>query len=107
MMKEWKNNPESDEDTTTAEKMKQPAKEKLKSGQVRGKVPDVNDSPSAKAAKQVGRSTMAGSAAQCCSRAPLCSSIISLLVANKDLHHLAGEVFLPSKPCHLAAGPHI
>ncbi|XP_026636912.1 serine/threonine-protein kinase 33 isoform X2 [Microtus ochrogaster] len=52
MMKEWKNNPESDEDTTTAEKMEQPAKEKLKSGQVRGKVPDVNDSPSAKAAKQ-------------------------------------------------------
>ncbi|XP_050019275.1 serine/threonine-protein kinase 33 [Alexandromys fortis] len=52
MMKEWKNNPESDEDTTTAEKMKQPAKEKLKSGQVGGKVPDVNDSPSAKAAKQ-------------------------------------------------------
>ncbi|XP_075830938.1 serine/threonine-protein kinase 33 [Microtus pennsylvanicus] len=52
MMKEWKNNPESDEDITTAEKMKQPAKEKLKSGQVRGKVPDVNVSPSAKAAKQ-------------------------------------------------------
>lgn len=98
MMKEWKNNPESDEDTTTAEKMKQPAKEKLKSGQVGGKVPDVNDSPSAKAAKQVGRGTVAGSAVQ---------HIISLLVAKKDLHHSAGEVFLPSKPCHLAAGPHI
>ncbi|XP_057634595.1 serine/threonine-protein kinase 33 isoform X2 [Chionomys nivalis] len=52
MMKEWKNNPESDEDTTTAEKIKQPEKEKLKSGQVRGKVPDANNSPSAKAAKQ-------------------------------------------------------
>lgn len=52
MMKEWKNNPESDEDTTTAEKMKQPAKEKLKSGQIMGNVLDVNDSPSAKAAKQ-------------------------------------------------------
>lgn len=52
MMKEWKNNPESDEDNTTAEKTKQPAKEKLKSGQIRGKVLDVNDSPSAKAAKQ-------------------------------------------------------
>ncbi|CAO2582783.1 Serine/threonine-protein kinase 33 [Lemmus lemmus] len=36
MMKEWKNNPESDEDTTTAEKSKQPAK----------------DSPSSKVAKQ-------------------------------------------------------
>nr|XP_048316473.1 serine/threonine-protein kinase 33 isoform X1 [Myodes glareolus]XP_048316474.1 serine/threonine-protein kinase 33 isoform X1 [Myodes glareolus]XP_048316475.1 serine/threonine-protein kinase 33 isoform X1 [Myodes glareolus]XP_048316476.1 serine/threonine-protein kinase 33 isoform X1 [Myodes glareolus] len=52
MMKEWKNNPESDEDNTTAEKTKQPAKEKLKSDQIRGKVLDVNDSPSAKAAKQ-------------------------------------------------------
>lgn len=64
MMKEWKNNPESDEDTTTAEKMKQPAKEKLKSGQIMGNVLDVNDSPSAKAAKQVGRRTVAGSTAQ-------------------------------------------
>lgn len=64
MMKEWKNNPESDEDNTTAEKTKQPAKEKLKSGQIRGKVLDVNDSPSTKAAKQVGRSSVAGSVAQ-------------------------------------------
>uniref|UniRef100_A0A8C2MIF3 Serine/threonine-protein kinase 33 n=1 Tax=Cricetulus griseus TaxID=10029 RepID=A0A8C2MIF3_CRIGR len=48
MMKEWKNNPESDEDTKTDEKTKQPMKENSKSNQIRGnptvaaKKPDAN-----------------------------------------------------------------
>ncbi|XP_016835252.1 serine/threonine-protein kinase 33-like, partial [Cricetulus griseus] len=51
MMKEWKNNPESDEDTKTDEKTKQPMKENSKSNQIRGNVLNVNN-PSAKTAKQ-------------------------------------------------------
>ncbi|XP_015852768.1 serine/threonine-protein kinase 33 [Peromyscus maniculatus bairdii] len=52
MMKEWKNNPESDEDTKTEEKTKHPVTGKLKSSHTREKVLDVNDSPSAKTTKQ-------------------------------------------------------
>ncbi|KAL1773991.1 serine serine/threonine-protein kinase 33 isoform X1 [Sigmodon hispidus] len=52
MMKEWKNNPESDEDTKTDEKTKQPDTGKLKSNQTLGKVLDVSDSSSAKTEKQ-------------------------------------------------------
>ncbi|XP_051005328.1 serine/threonine-protein kinase 33 [Acomys russatus] len=60
MMKEWKNNPESDEDTKKDE-TNQPTKEKLKSNQTTGNVLNVNDdSPSAKTEKQVGRTTVAG-----------------------------------------------
>lgn len=66
MMKEWKNNPESDEDTKTEEKTKHPVTGKLKSSHTREKVLDVNDSPSAKTTKQVGRATVAGSTAQHC-----------------------------------------
>lgn len=53
MMKEWKNNPESDDDTKT-EETEQRTEEKLNSNQIRGKARNVNYSPSAKTAKQVG-----------------------------------------------------
>ncbi|XP_034377474.1 serine/threonine-protein kinase 33 [Arvicanthis niloticus] len=52
MMKEWKNNPESDEDRKTDEETEQPTKGKVNSNQIGGKTRDVNHSPSAKAAKQ-------------------------------------------------------
>ncbi|XP_060223059.1 serine/threonine-protein kinase 33 isoform X2 [Meriones unguiculatus] len=53
MMKEWKNNPESDEDSKMDEKTKPPTKENLKSVKIAGKALDANNSlPSAKTAKQ-------------------------------------------------------
>ncbi|MEJ1273996.1 hypothetical protein NN561_004872 [Cricetulus griseus] len=106
MMKEWKNNPESDEDTKTDEKTKQPMKENSKSNQIRGNVLNVNN-PSAKTAKQVGGTIVASSTAQ---HFPHWGPFVQLhhfTAGNKGLHHAAGEVLLPSKPCDLAAGPHI
>jgi hypothetical protein len=53
-MKEWKNNPESDDECKTDEKINWSLQEKLKSNQYRINVLDVNDTSDEKE-KQVGR----------------------------------------------------
>ncbi|XP_062066761.1 serine/threonine-protein kinase 33-like [Lepus europaeus] len=52
MMKEWKNNPESDEENTAREKNNWPIQEKSKSYELKGNVHDVNDTSDEEEEKQ-------------------------------------------------------
>ncbi|XP_046294284.1 serine/threonine-protein kinase 33 isoform X3 [Marmota monax] len=52
MMKEWKNNPETDEDDETAEKNNSSLQEKLESSQLRENIQDVNNTSDVKNQKQ-------------------------------------------------------
>lgn len=87
-MKEWKNNPESDDDTKADKETEQHTEEKLKHNKIEEKALNVNHSPSAKSVNQVGGMAAAGhQAAGTFSLGTLCcSSIISLLVGNRGLH---------------------
>lgn len=53
MMKEWKNNPESDEENTADEKTYWSIQEKLKNYHLKGNAHDANDSSDGEEGKQV------------------------------------------------------
>ncbi|XP_051680248.2 serine/threonine-protein kinase 33 isoform X5 [Oryctolagus cuniculus] len=77
MMKEWKNNPESDEENTAREKNNWPIQEKSKSYELKGNVHDVNDTSdeeeekqptaSAKESPSTSKKANTDSADTCCS----------------------------------------
>lgn len=96
MMKEWKNNPESDEDRKTDEETEQPTKEKL--NQIRGKTRDVNHSASAKTAKQVGGIAKAGTRLWHFHSRDTLLKLHHLTVSNKGLHQSTVEVLLLLSP---------